>query len=316
MAREGIYTQAHFADFGDYADYLQRRSAQTEVQKLDGSEFSASLKAFSTPEFSVSLTHTTAPLIRRGAHPDGVWAFGLARRRPMPMHWCGYEASTPAELGVFPKQEFVCITRSNLDAYGITFTDAYLEQVADDQEVDLTAKLKRASYGRVIHLDETAAKRLEQMAEDLLTDAGNPERSSGANEIACEIIGYFSDQAVVSRPASKARKCAYDRAREYMQAYAHEELSIRDICRNTSMSARTLTYAFKEHAGMSPMRYLKAYRLNKFRQALRTASPQHAQVSSLANAWGFWHLGKLAADYRAVFGVTPVEDLRKPSLKW
>ena len=43
-----------------------------------------------------------------------------------------------------------------------------------------------------------------------------------------------------------------------MQAYAHEELSIRDICRNTSMSARTLTYAFKEHAGMSPMRYLKA----------------------------------------------------------
>lgn len=311
MAHDGKYTQAHFGDFGDYADYLQDQSAQIEVQKLDDSEFSADLKLYTTQDFQISLASTSAPLIRRGAHADGVWAFGLARRRPMPMHWCGYEAHSQVEIAMFPQQEYVNITRSNLDAYGLTFSSQYFEQVAEAEEIDLNSRLKKACYGRVIRLDEAHANRLEWMAQSVLAKSEISDGTAIAHRLATELIQYLNDsEKTRARPTSSARRKAYDRARRYMQAYAREELSIRDVCRNTSMSARTLSYAFKEHAGVSPMRYLKVYRLNKLRQALRKAAPGDAQVSEFANEWGFWHLGKLAADYRSLFGVTPAQDLR------
>jgi len=41
---------------------------------------------------------------------------------------------------------------------------------------------------------------------------------------------------------------------------------------------------------------------------LLKAGPE-AGVAEIANAWGFWHMGQFARDYRFMFGELPSETL-------
>jgi transcriptional regulator GlxA family with amidase domain len=45
------------------------------------------------------------------------------------------------------------------------------------------------------------------------------------------------------------------------------------------------------------------------RRALRGAQPGKHLVKTIALGHGFWHLGRFAQDYRALFGETPSETL-------
>jgi AraC family ethanolamine operon transcriptional activator len=84
--------------------------------------------------------------------------------------------------------------------------------------------------------------------------------------------------------------------------------TVPELCQAAGVSLRTLEYAFRERLGMTPVHYHKVYRLNQVRQMLKRR--QTRTVVDAANAWGFWHMGKFAGDYRKVFGVTPSADLR------
>ena len=90
---------------------------------------------------------------------------------------------------------------------------------------------------------------------------------------------------------------------------AEEPINLRDLCLITGASKRTLRYGFLERYGVSPKAYFKVFRLNGVRRELRRADPASAKVIDTANYWGFWHMGKFAADYRRLFGELPSETM-------
>lgn len=63
-----------------------------------------------------------------------------------------------------------------------------------------------------------------------------------------------------------------------------------DLCRITGVSERTLQYAFSDHFGISPNRYLREVRLNTVHKALARASFGDVKVTDIANNYGFWHM--------------------------
>ncbi|GIF03144.1 AraC family transcriptional regulator [Actinoplanes siamensis] len=77
------------------------------------------------------------------------------------------------------------------------------------------------------------------------------------------------------------------------------------------MSVRSLQEGFRRHLGCTPMAYLQRTRLDRAHAALRGADPAAVTVASIANRWGFAHLGRFASAYRARFGVSPSETLRR-----
>jgi AraC family ethanolamine operon transcriptional activator len=58
---------------------------------------------------------------------------------------------------------------------------------------------------------------------------------------------------------------------------------------------------------MAPATYLRYIRLNGARRSLK----ETASVTEAATSWGFWHFGRFAQDYRALFGEQPSATLKR-----
>lgn len=70
-------------------------------------------------------------------------------------------------------------------------------------------------------------------------------------------------------------------------------------------SVRALQEGFQRHVGISPTAYLRQVRLARAHHDLQQADPGHGAVAEIAYRWGFTHLGRFAAVYRAKYGVSP-----------
>ncbi|MDP4301157.1 helix-turn-helix domain-containing protein [Leptothrix discophora] len=94
-------------------------------------------------------------------------------------------------------------------------------------------------------------------------------------------------------------------ARAWMRAHAHEPIDVPMLCDALGVSRRTLQYSFEAVLQLSPVTYLRALRLNGVRRELMRGSVE--PVADCAARWGFWHLSRFAAEYRALFGEKPSE---------
>ncbi|OXM56088.1 transcriptional regulator [Amycolatopsis thailandensis] len=88
----------------------------------------------------------------------------------------------------------------------------------------------------------------------------------------------------------------------FVEANLAEPLSLGRIAEAAGCSARTISEAFREKLGTSPMRYVRDLRLDRIRQELLSTGDQ---IGETAYRWGMTHLGRFARDYRSRFGEPP-----------
>ncbi len=88
-----------------------------------------------------------------------------------------------------------------------------------------------------------------------------------------------------------------------------EKLGVSDMASALAVPMRSLQRAFTTWTGMSPGRYFSLCRLHEFRKLLGEVGPISGAVTRAATDAGFDHLGRLARDYRELFGETPSESL-------
>jgi AraC-like DNA-binding protein len=114
------------------------------------------------------------------------------------------------------------------------------------------------------------------------------------------------------RPASHA---VVKRAIDLMRGRPETSWTTAEVARATGVSARALQKAFAHADELPPMTYLRQLRLHRVRADLFDASQAGSStaVTSVANRWGFVHLGRFAQQYRQLFGETPSETFRSSS---
>lgn len=100
------------------------------------------------------------------------------------------------------------------------------------------------------------------------------------------------------------------KAKAFIHANAKEALCVEDIVSASGVSRDKLFEIFKAYFGTSPMAYLKKYRLEMVREALVT-DRSRSNISSLAEDWGFPHLGRFSIDYRELFGESPSQTVKR-----
>jgi AraC family ethanolamine operon transcriptional activator len=132
------------------------------------------------------------------------------------------------------------------------------------------------------------------------------------DEILMEWIEALPSQVDMHEmPTLERRKKLVDKACELMLGHTDEPLSILEVCSHLGTSRRKLNYSFQDVLGTTPVKYLRALRLNGVRRGLRDAA-KGVMVQDVAAHWGFWHLGQFAQDYKRLFGELPSSTLRHP----
>lgn len=120
-------------------------------------------------------------------------------------------------------------------------------------------------------------------------------------------------ESVVDRDTAAERRghAIMGRVLGLIEAEPDHAFSLVELCRSGGCSAKTLEVLFRVRIGMTPNRYLRLRRLWAARKALLAADPRVATVSQLAMDCGFWELGRFAVAYRAQFGESPSDTLRR-----
>jgi AraC-like DNA-binding protein len=112
-----------------------------------------------------------------------------------------------------------------------------------------------------------------------------------------------------SRPRDAGRYQRIRRARDFIDDHLDEAIHLDDVGMEIGLSARGAENLFKDLIGVNPVVFLRRQRLHGARRKLLASEPGGATVKMTALELGFRHLGRFAADYRALFGESPRETL-------
>jgi AraC-like DNA-binding protein len=105
------------------------------------------------------------------------------------------------------------------------------------------------------------------------------------------------------QPAAACRPRHVKIAIDAMHERPDDPHTTASLAQLAGVGVRNLQAGFRRHLGMSPMAYLRHVRLSRAHDDLRAG--RAATITEAAHRWGFAHLGRFAADYRAKYGELP-----------
>lgn len=118
---------------------------------------------------------------------------------------------------------------------------------------------------------------------------------------------FLDDVAHASQ--RRAAPATVRRALSFIDAHAHEPVTLDDIARAAGISTRGLQYAFRRALDRTPLQALRRARLLGARDDVRADAS--ASIAEIARRWGFAHPSRFAAYYRDEFGETPAATRRR-----
>jgi len=114
----------------------------------------------------------------------------------------------------------------------------------------------------------------------------------------------------LQRPHGHVDPANLKRAVDFIEAHLHQSITLSEITAVAGIPGRTLHQHFKDHRGVSPMRYLQDARFARVREELLRGKSDES-VTRIALKWGFRHMGRFAVGYRDRFGETPSQTRRR-----
>jgi len=166
----------------------------------------------------------------------------------------------------------------------------------------------------------TLARYVRMLCDDLKSEASDLSHPLVANRVASGLVSLLlaSMPHNQSRAIDKAGKATAPffvrRAEQFIEEHARDAIALADLTGVAGVSTRALQMGFRRFRDTTPMAYLRSTRLELARAELAKAGQQGGSVATVANAFGFGHLGRFARDYEARFGELPSHTLYRGSI--
>ena len=124
----------------------------------------------------------------------------------------------------------------------------------------------------------------------------------------CEVAALQRTGDHTPWPVDRSTRIA-DTCAQHAAEKRYHGVTLSDLSAVSGVSERRVRRAFYESFGISPTVYLRTAALHEVRRALIEGMPARDAVTRAASEYGFWHLGRFAAQYRFVFGERPSETV-------
>lgn len=302
--------------FDEHAE-ITRGLWNVEETPLEAGRFRSHAVFTATPRAVVYHERWHKPLHIRGELGANQIAFTLLEESPRPYRLWGDEFTggrTMAYMTSSAELEFV--SAADYSNTLVVFDAAFFAAVARRCGFEAS---ELGPKGCLI-ADREGSSRLRQLVRHALT--GDESRFPATwldggldeEELVDAVLAAIAPNQGSRKPSettSSLRARAYRTCAEYARERDFD-VSIPDLWQVVGVSRRSLEYAFLENVGVSPARFLRLCRYRLAFDALASAAPGEAKVSSLAYGLGFRELGRFAVEYRKLYGEKPSETLRRP----
>lgn len=257
---------------------------------------------------------TNKTLHQIGGLPKEQFAIGVPLRLSGCATFCG-AACDGQQLHIFSGPwGFEFYSPSGLDIAGIVVERDALEAALEQSgcahdSVDLEqAHLRAAPAERVGALRAILLRAIEALEHPLWPDDDDKLLQALSRDIMSAIAdAVANDQMHEGQRIPQVKRWQFvQRACAFANEVPQDLITIEAICTHLGISRRALQYCFQDTLQVAPAAYLRAVRLNGARRAIKSCG----SVTDAATQWGFWHFGRFAQEYRAMFGELPSETSR------
>jgi len=302
-----------FSDFDRLAQAV--RGFGLDWLQLDRGPLNATLQQAGLPGTLLSRFHFNRSFHQCGTVPAGTRTFAVIGPRAPHVEW-GRGRGTGNHIVLFPRDdEFQFVSQPGFYGDTMSVTEETIRSVAELS--CLPDPLAALPEGQAfLEADPHGVALLRQRLTELHAGIGRSRSTATSSDLDLELVSTLIAALPIDHGRSSSPSGPWRRSRalrsaiDYIEDHAGEPPTIADVCRASGASWRTLDYAFRERFGISPKRYLQAKRLWGVRRELAGGDAPRF-VSEVAAHWGFWHMGKFAAEYRKQFGELPSETIRR-----
>lgn len=290
------------------------RGWDLDLRPLSRGPFNSGLVQAVTKNAMFAYAQFGGHLRQTGSAPPGYRTFGIPAQAGLRFQWRGSKVLGNQIILFPPGGELHCFSRPDFEIFTLSLTEGCLEAIAYEQGI---AGSRRLFEGGVLNCDPAAVDRLRTdlanincrlTHESAHSSLGQPVETL-ESRLAHSLVEVAATSLRRTDRGTRRRERALWRVESSLAENTRRRLSIRDLSLTAGVSVRTLELLFREELGVSPKRYLRAYRLNNVRRTLQNANGRPVAIGEIADRWGFTHLSQFAADYRELFGERPSETL-------
>ena len=307
MLHQAKRVQSHFDDSDAFCESMA--GWNLDFRQLDGGQADISLDVVNTGRMVLRQFAFGRRFHQRGIPTSGLLCFGISVQGRLT--WHGQKPGSSALLNFNQAAGFESVSDPGFEGFEFAVSEAALMAVAEDIGVieEVTASLANIACFCIGAAQRAATIEIAQL---LAWQTAEPGAAGSVGQLEDELllllVQSLSQAERVTGISRTRRRQTVARVLGYLEATS-DRVQIQELCRHVGTSWRSLDRAFKEHFGLTPKEYITVDRLTRVRRALKSADPS-AQVSQIANDWGFSHLGRFAQIYRRQFGELPSETLR------
>ena len=289
-------------------------SARMQPKVVQSGPMRAEVMHFNASGTLVEVGDYSFPVTTQGESSEGRVTF-VTPLRPSTVRLNG-ERLSPAALYAFGEGSEVRGATADATCLGIvSMPTAALERTAISLGVDVDLP----DRGELKPVRTIEQRRLHQLFGWALesaraTPGGVLDRHAAGSisDTMAEIVVRSFERDAATRPRARRTLDSMGIARaceEFAETTRYQDVTLAKLCTASGYGERRVREAFYECYGMSPTACLRVAALYRVRAAMLERRPTRATVSGAAADFGFWHLGRFSAQYRALFGESPRETL-------
>lgn len=315
--RWAVLADGYYQDFDELAQSVSAWSV--DFRQLSPGRSPADLIQFGSRDFLVSRFHMSKPCDQHGSTPPGMLTLGIIEDSAGNV-MTPEGALTHREMWCFSAgREFACTSQSDFRAYGLSFSESLLDEVAyvfdlwDIRSILGSNRVVRCQ--RHANIDEIR-HRVARVARGLRRGEAALRDLLKTRELELDVARQLLEALqgpldVIRPPTSNRRQLVLGRTLDYLEANPTLPVSVHELARVVGAGVRTLEYVFRDYFGVTPKAYLTTRRLIGARRELQRSNNESTLVGDVALHWGFLHLGRFSVGYRQFFGELPSQTLQK-----
>jgi len=310
--------RSQFDDFDALSEAI--RAWDLDFRQLDRGQSTAELSQLIGSQVIFSHARFSRLYHQQGSTPPGMRTFALLEDHVGGIHWFGREV-TPSSLMCFPaSRELEAVSKPNFEVYTISFSEELLHKIAailglTELQTILCKEDKLANCDTgIMQAIRWKLRKIRHYTQGMSQPINNAEVTQILEQdLPTLILTALTESADVTqaKPAQWKKQRALRKAKDYINIFSKEPVTVSDLCQYADVSMRTLESAFKEYFDVTPKNYLKVARLNGVYKELRKQYSPFQSITDVANEWGFWHMGQFARDYKSLFDELPSETLKQ-----